>query len=262
MIEIDHEWRLPPAQPVLPGGELHIWRMALEQPPDRIDALARLLSPDEQARSDRFHFERDRRRFIVSHSGLRQILGRYLNLASHNIRFKPGPYGKPYLAEEFSGSGLQFNLAHSDELALCAVTRTHEVGVDLEHVRPLPDLRQIAARYFVTAEYQALCSLPEHQQTRAVFNGWTRKEACLKATGGGLAQGLDQFQVSVRPDEPPQVLTIADSPPAAIRWSLISFEPAPRYIAAVAIGCLTEDDAQANAGIDEWRMQFYSRTDN
>lgn len=258
MIAPDRVWRQPPVNLNLPDDTVHIWQMALEQPPDRVASLARLLSPDEQIRSDRFHFEHDRRRFMVSHSGLRQILGRYLNLAPHTVRFTNGPCGKPYLAEELRNSELQFNLTHSGELALCAVTKKNEVGIDLEQVRPLPDFMQIAARYFSAAEYLALCDLPEHQQLEGFFSGWTRKEAYLKATGAGLAQRLDQIQVTIKPDERPQILMIDSPVSVPTRWSIISLAPASQYSAAVVIGGPNEDDENDHTLVDESRMQLYS----
>lgn len=261
MIDLDREWRLLPARLVLASDEVHVWRLALEQPSDRINMLARLLSLDEQTRVDRFHFEHDRRRFIVSHGSLRQILGRYLNLEPNCLRFDTGTHGKPYLAEEFSRSEIHFNLTHSHELALCAITRQHEIGIDLEHLRPLSDMLDIAARYFSTAEYLALCSLPESQKLQGFFNCWTCKEAYLKATGGGLAQGLDHFQVSLKPDEPPQLLAVASLPAEIAYWSLISLNPAPQYTAALVISNFL-DDHKDDAGSDgNWHVRLYSDSD-
>ncbi len=258
MIGNDREWRPPPTDLVLQKGEVHVWRMALEQPPDRIDTLAQSLSRGELARADRFHFERDRRRFIVSHGGLRQILGRYLNLEPKLLQFQAGPYGKPYITPEFFDTELQFNLAHSEELALCAVVRERAVGIDLEYMRPLADMQSLAARYFSAVEYAALIRLPEDQQVSAFFNCWTRKEAYLKATGQGLSGGLNQFQVSLKPDEPPSLLAVDNSPTLAARWSLIALEPAPLYVAAAVIECPGADPQEEGPSREGCCRQLYT----
>ena len=258
MSVLEQEWRQPPDGLNLPDNEVHIWKLALEQPVDQLDTLARLLSPAEHARAARFHFERDRRRFIVSHAGLRQILGAYLSREPAQLRFTAGAQGKPHLADEFAGSGMQFNLTHSHELALLAVTRCRAVGIDLEYLHPPSDMLSLAARFFSAAEYATLVGLPEAQQMPAFFNCWTRKEAYLKATGKGLSGGLSQVQVSMKPDEPPRLLTVDNASTQAACWTLISLEPAPHYIAAAALNCCSSETESEIAGANGYRIQLYS----
>lgn len=231
----DRVWQPPPHDLAVPDDAVHVWRLPLELPPDHVAALARSLSPDEHDRAARFHFEHDRRRFVVSHAGLRRILARYLHSEPAQLRFTLGAQGKPYLADEFAEHGVQFNLSHSHELALLAVTRRHAVGVDVEYAQRPADMLSLAARFFSAAEYAALISLPEEQQLIGFFNCWTRKEAYLKATGLGMTGGLSHFQVTLKPDEPPHFLTIDDSPDRAACWSLFALEPASQYVAAVAL---------------------------
>jgi 4'-phosphopantetheinyl transferase len=247
----------PPVDLRLPDDEAHIWQMPLEQPPDRVAALARLLSPDETDRAARFHFERDRRRFIVSHAGLRQILRRYLACAPDRLRFDLGAQGKPYLAGQLADSGVQFNLSHSHELAVLAVTRRRAVGIDVEYVHPPSDMLALAARFFSAAEHAALLSLPDDQRLTGFFNCWTRKEAYLKAIGTGMSGGLSHFQVTLRPDEAPRFLIIDGSLAHAARWSLITLEPAPGYIAATAVSCLADGIPAA-----EIHGRLYAYTDS
>jgi 4'-phosphopantetheinyl transferase len=227
------QWPSPPPDLALAGDAVHVWRAELEQPEERVRQLAQTLSQDEQDRAGRFYFERHRRRFIVARAMLRAILGRYLGLDPGQLEFRYGSRGKPYLAARFSQ--LEFNLAHSRELALYAFTQGREIGIDLEHLRSIADIEQISARFFSARENATLSAFPENQRLRAFYNCWTRKEAYLKATGEGLTHPLDQFDVSLAPGEPARLLRVQGDPLEAARWSLQALEPASDYIAAIAL---------------------------
>ncbi len=235
MTAINRSWYLSPANLVLSDNEIHVWRASLDQPAAYVGQLRQTLSPDERSRAERFQFERDRRRFIVGRGVLRAILGYYLSLDPGRLQFRYGPRGKPCLSEELGGDTLQFNLAHSHELALYAFTAGREIGIDLEYIRPIPDIEQIAARFFSASENATWRILPANQKQEAFFNCWTRKEAYLKATGNGLAQPLDQFDVSLAPGEPVRLLRVRGASEEVSRWSLAALTPAPGYVAAVAI---------------------------
>jgi 4'-phosphopantetheinyl transferase len=167
---------------------------------------------------------------------LRTILGRYLDVAPGTVRFCYGPHGKPALiAEMAEQTGVRFNVAHSHDLALYAVTRGREVGIDVERIRAEVASTEIAQRFFSPAEVAALCALPDELQTEAFFACWTRKEAYIKATGGGLSHPLDGFDVSLTPGEPVVALRTHADPQEAARWSLRALDPGPGYAAAVAV---------------------------
>jgi 4'-phosphopantetheinyl transferase len=153
-------WSPPPADLVLEPEDVHIWRIALDQPSARLQHYAQLLAPDETARAQRFYFERDRRHFTVGRGALRMILGRYAGIAPSQLQFTYTSYGKPALSEATGGDTLRFNLSHSAGLALCAVTRSREVGVDIEGVREMDDLPQIARQFFSANENAVLSRLP------------------------------------------------------------------------------------------------------
>ncbi|MFL7793851.1 MAG: 4'-phosphopantetheinyl transferase superfamily protein [Anaerolineae bacterium] len=226
-------WHLPPSDLALSSDDVHIWCASLEQPDGRVHRLAQTLSGDEMARAERFRFEGDRRRFIVSRGVLRAILGQYLGIEPSHLNFSYGQHGKPSLAAGFGGDALRFNLAHSHELALYAFTRGREVGVDLERVRPLPDAGEIAARFFSRRENAELEGIPDCRKLEAFFTYWTCKEAYIKATGDGLARNLDQVEVSLAPG-PARLLSVGGALEEAARWSLLAMNPASGYVAAVA----------------------------
>ena len=207
-------WRPAPRRPLLRDGEVHVYLADLTA--EGAEEGVGLLDEGERARAGRLVFEADRRRFVVAHAILREVLARHLPVAPAELRFVYGPQGKPALAQ---WEGLEFNMSHSGELALYAVSRGLAVGVDVERVRPEVARELTAARTFTPAEVEALLALPESEQPRAFFTIWTRKEACLKATGKGLSVPLDAFAVWPDPEPP---------------WRVVDLDVGPAYAAAVA----------------------------
>jgi 4'-phosphopantetheinyl transferase len=212
--------------------EVHVWSIPLDHGDDVVARLAESLWPDERARAARFVFPRDRRRFTVARGALRQILAGYLGLAPSALSFAYGPRGKPGLAQP---AGLEFNLAHSHELALCAVTSGRAVGVDVEWLRPMPDLLSVARIAFSPAELAALLARPEEDRLATFFRCWTGKEAYIKARGDGLALPLDAFDVSLAADQPLALLANRLDPAEPSRWSLHALAPADGYLGALAV---------------------------
>jgi 4'-phosphopantetheinyl transferase len=229
-------WHAPPEQLALDARDVHVWLASLEPEDAIVDRLGPLLSPDEQARAARFHFEIDRKHFIVARGCLRTILARYLGVAPGEIEFTYDQNGKPRLATSMAQSQpLEFNLAHSGVHALYAFTRIGEIGVDLEFVRPEFTGDEIARRFFSTTEVSCLNSLPAEARQEAFFNCWTRKEAFIKAKGIGLSLPLDQFDVTLSPGEPAALVRTRWDENEAARWSLKEIEVGPGYAGALAI---------------------------
>jgi len=189
----------PPLDIELPADEIHVWYACLEQPVSRFQRLKQLLSPDESMRAERFHFEEDRKRFIACHGILRTILGRYLNVDPSRLQFCNGKNGKPSLVDTLGSESIRFNSSKSNGVALFAFTRGREIGVDIEHIRDIPEMEQIAERFFSVKENAAFHTLPQSKKKEAFFNCWTRKEAFIKAIGEGLYCHLDKFDVSLAP---------------------------------------------------------------
>jgi 4'-phosphopantetheinyl transferase len=229
-------WQSSPGNLVLSKDEVHVFCAALKQPLWGLQQLAEILSPDEQLRANNFYFEKDRCRFIVCRGILRTILGRYLDIEPSQVQFSYGVHSKPALLETNSSHSLvQFNLSHSQELALYAFTLKRQVGIDVEYIRSIDDIDSLAKHFFSEQEYTVLRKLPESQKQVAFFNCWTRKEAYIKATGQGLSLPLNQFEVSFIPGEKARLLrTFTDSKEASL-WSLQELTPNPEYIAAIAV---------------------------
>ncbi len=226
-------WAAPPHNLNIQTGETHVWRIALDQPDAKVATLFALLSEDERRRVFRFHFDRDRRRFTVARGALRCILSNYLGAQPERLRFGYSEHGKPFLDTPLPGLDIRFNVSHSDELALVAVTVAAEVGVDVEKIRPDFAGLEIAERFFSPAEVKALRSLPIHLRSGAFFNCWTRKEAFVKATGRGLSFPLKAFDVTLAPGESPRLLRVENDDPA--RWSIFEVSPAPDFVGALVV---------------------------
>lgn len=240
MANADRLWQSAVANLIVSNTEIHIWRVALDRPASQIQNLAQTLSDSELQRAERFHFARDKNYFIVGRGALRTILSRYLKVAPNLVQFSYGPCGKPEIADNLD-STLCFNLSHSQGLALYAVTRSRKIGVDIEQIRPVPNMESIAERFFSQQENAAFKAVSAEQKLAAFFNCWTRKEAYIKAIGDGLSFPLDRFSVSLTPGEPAQLLNVEGDSTAPSLWYLKALVPAPNYVAAIAVEGLGEE---------------------
>ncbi len=210
---------MPPSR--LKPGNVHVWVVDLATAPATPDVL----SPSEHARAGRFRFAQDRRRFIASHAALREILATYTGRHPTTLEFMTLPHGKPAL---LSGD-LHFNLSHSGELALVALAAGSELGVDIERIRAQVEMEAIARRFFAPSETETLLAYPEPEREPAFFRCWTRKEAYVKALGGGLTISLSSFVVSLEPARA-ELLSGVEPP-----WTLHSLDVHPGYCAALAV---------------------------
>ena len=211
--------------------DVHIWPLRLDLAPDARGRLETFLSVDERARARRFLHARDRNRYECAHGLLRLVLSVYTGGRPEDVAFERGPGGKPRLV---GLRGPRFSLSHSDGLGLVAVSAGREVGVDVERVRGVSAVADLARTCFSPAERSALAAVRAPLRLRAFFAGWTRKEAFLKAVGAGLSRPLDSFDVALAPGEPARLLRVRGAPGATERWALRSLRVAPGYVAAVA----------------------------
>jgi len=217
----------------LPENEVHIWQVDLEKLAPHVDTFLPLLCDEERERADRFRSREHGAHYAVARGTLRQLLGRYLGMLPEELVFSYGAHGKPDLAECYNGSGLRFNLSHSHQLALFAVTWRREVGVDVEYPRPQVDVERLARRFFAPVEVETLLHLPGERRREGFYNCWTRKEAYLKARGEGITVSLDSFAVSLAPGEPAELLGCDLDPGEIKRWKLRALEARKGYAAAV-----------------------------
>jgi 4'-phosphopantetheinyl transferase len=182
-----------------------------------------MLSPDELTRAERFHFSRDRDRFIARRGLLRELLGFQLQMAPGHLEFSAGLYGKLALVAPCHAQPLHFSLAHSQDIAVFALSRSSEIGVDVEVLRQLPDLADLISTVFSSREKVQWQSIPESEREQAFFDVWTRKEAFVKGTGDGLQAILTTLEVPLAHCGPGRQLPVFIRGRRVPHWSLRSF---------------------------------------
>lgn len=228
-------WSKRPLAMSLSLNEIHIWRAEPDESINLLEQCRGLLSSDERKRAGRYHFDRDRNRFVLRRGILRTILGLYTNIVPDQLAFKYSECGKPELADGEGVKNIRFNLSFSNGLTLLAFARDQEIGIDVEHVRQVSETEEISLRFFTAFENYTFRSLPEARKKEAFFSLWTCKEAFIKATGHGMSCPLNKFCVSLVPGETSRLLSIEENPEEACRWSIIPFAPAAGYMAAMAV---------------------------
>lgn len=224
-----NSWPQPLGERPALEASVQVWAVRLDDASVDLERGGDLLSPDERERAARFRFELHRRRYLVAHIALHEILSGYLPIEPESLSFDVGTNGKPKLAQALAPSGIEFNLSHSNEMALLAVTRGHEVGVDIEYVRNKFEFQEVAERFFTAKEVAAMRGLPSTLQCQAFFKCWTSKEAFLKAKGTGLSGALDEVEIALEGDG--QVRIAANVP----NWWLFELAPITGYEAALVI---------------------------
>jgi 4'-phosphopantetheinyl transferase len=215
----------------LAADQIDCWAVSLAAfPADADGAALALLSADERERAARFHFEQHRKHYIRSHAALRLLLARYVPASPTSLLIAADANGRPLLAEP--RAALEFNLSHSGEAAMVAVSSGVPVGVDIEVMRDLPDFIDIARRFFAATEVEHLLRLAPEERLGGFYVTWTRKEAFVKALGLGLSFPLDAFCTGPQ-DSRPRLRRTEGAPYA--EWTLTDLAPATGYKGAVAV---------------------------
>ncbi len=209
--------------------EVHLWRISFDDLSEDNPRLRAVLSAEETRRANKFHFKKDRVAFVAAHGYLRLLLARYLQVDPQLFVFTEGEHGKPFLKDYT----LQFNISHSNRMGLLAFDAALPLGVDVEWMRPDFGGLKIARRFFSETEVEELSALEGKEQIEGFFNGWSRKEAYIKALGLGLSLPLDKFSVSLSPAKDARIIETTHDPKAMERWQLLAIDAAPEYKAAI-----------------------------
>lgn len=222
-----------PASPDLSlrHGDIHVWRLALNQLSCHRYQSSAPLSDSERQRAGRFHFQADRDRYVVSRNVLRNLLGRYLGQAPREVELGSTEHGKPFLLEAEGEPSIRFNLSHSGDWTVYAFASDREVGIDVERIRPLPDFETIATRVFTCTEQELIALAPRQETLATFFRLWSRKEAYVKAIGHGLSIPLHTVSVATNSIDPPNY---AGRMHERRRWYVQDVPCAPSYAAALA----------------------------
>lgn len=235
-------WTDAPMSPSLTEDDIHLWLLRLDPPAGKLAEFASVLDGREQERAERFHFDRDRSRFVAAHGALRLILGGYLACEPRAVVFGHSPRGKPFVP----GTTIRFNLSHSGSIGLVALAADAEIGCDVEQITERVPIDDLAARFFSDAERRALAVLPLGERRAAFFACWTQKEAFVKARSEGLTLPLDAFDVCVH--ETGGLRATRPDSGEASRWWMTSIAPPPGYAGAICV------EAKARGPVRHWRF--------
>jgi 4'-phosphopantetheinyl transferase len=227
-------WDNAPASSELSENLVHIWKGRTDDSAINVEKLhMEILSQEERERASRLRSAKDKMRFIVSRSLLRKSLSHYLGAAPSEIRFTYNRYGKPDIAPEYHPENIKFNLSHSGNLALYAITRNREIGIDVEYIRNVDKADKIVKRFFSKEEGEFYHSQPNYKKNSAFFTLWTRKEAYSKARGMGIGLPTKEFDLQLVPPEINNYKDIGAETKVS-KWSLIDIEIDSDYLAALA----------------------------
>ncbi len=231
-------WGIPPLDlsTNLGPDTVHVWRIVLDDSPERASCYRADLSPSELARADRCRIPYPQFQFIVIRGILRQLLSRYVGIPAKALQFEKLEHGKPALTNSVLFP-VQFNVSHTKDLALIAITSHHAVGVDVERIDRTISDHEIAKRYFSTRESSYLSSLTPAERSQQFFSLWTCKEAYLKMQGTGITGGLAKCEIVLDPHyrqgEPLRWIQHDAGEPIPLH----SIQAGPAHVGAVAIDC-------------------------
>jgi len=232
---VSDNWNHAPACIELGENEAHVWRASLDQNERALANLEALLSQDEYRKAMRYHRPVDRDQYIAGRGILRTIISAYLRLSPGELRFAYNEYGKPAVSDDQNDRALNFNLSHSNGLALYAITRGRLVGIDIEYIREDFATIDIAEHFFSKDEVRSLMAVPTDRRVEAFFNCWSRKESYIKAIGMGVSYPLDGFTVSLAPNEAPALLKVAADESEPSRWQMHELKAGKGYAASLII---------------------------
>ena len=212
-----------------PCAEVALWMCELARPADEIRALAATLSSAERARAARFGRSDLRDRYVAGRATLRVLLGRRLGRVPAEVEIRRGTRGRPYVAD---AGTLDFNVSHTDGVAIFGFTEDHRIGVDIEHGERRLNVDGIARKFMAPAEQSALERLAPDERRRALLRLWTCKEAMSKATGDAMSAPFRRISIAAGDD-----LRVVAGPqpytPGA--WRLLPVAVAGGYFATVAL---------------------------
>lgn len=222
-------------------ADIKLWSIDISPAKHRSEELRSLLSDDELKRAEKFRFDKHRDRWIASRAMLRSILSVMTQQPPELVAFEYDEHAKPYLPRSSNHERIHFNLTHSSDLALLAVTSVGPVGIDVERIKPLSNIDAVVSRFFSPAERHAFFSVTSDvDQLKLFYTCWTRKEAYLKALGCGISKPTHTFDVTFMSSSEPEITAIDGDNNAARDWLLFDLKVTPGYVGALAIHS-TED---------------------
>lgn len=214
---------------MLPPGVVELWHGVLQDTLVLNRNYWSLLNDSERSNAGQRRTPEMQNRYSEIHARKRLILARYLNCRPEAVHIAIEKYGKPYLPDHLDWT---FNVSHSGDHYAIAVARACRLGFDIEISRHRSNLAGLVGKCFAPREIDYWQALPEDERSAAFYRFWTRKEAFVKATGRGIALGLDRCVID--PDNPGRMLGVPDGYGPASAWRLFGVELGDGIVGAVA----------------------------
>jgi 4'-phosphopantetheinyl transferase len=206
----------------------HAWQFSTDEIAPRLlrQRCFPWLSIQERAHWKKFKTEKSRHEYLAARALCRVTLSWYTGIGPPNWSFGRSSNGKPTIVGPAEFKSLRFNLAHTNGLVICLVSRAGEVGVDTEETSRAVNVAQVARHFLSRQEQRRLEKLPEHECIARFFEQWVLREAYLKGTGKGIVAAAERFTIKFGDNGQP--LPIGS-------WQLSLHRPSARYVAAAAV---------------------------
>lgn len=244
------KWKVQSKPVILQNNEVHIWLVDIKNNVHDLEFYCKLLFAEELDQANRFHFEKDRIRHVITHGILRLLISRYLGIKPDEILFTYNKRRKPEIVNK-SNKKLCFNLSHSGNYILFAFSWDRKLGIDIELEKQIKDADGIIERFCSEHEKKEYFSFPPESRSKIFFNCWTRKEAYIKARGDGLYFPLENFSVSIDPLKPPLLLEVKDEPHEKEHWYFHDIIADKDYSS-----CLAIESKEIEILYFNWEKQF------
>ena len=230
--------------------EVHVWLTVPEEIADsgKLADYLSLLSADERERQQRFHFEKDRHSFLVSHALVRKVLSMYVDVDPVDWRFGTGEYGRPEITGPIDVPPLRFNLTHTAGLTACLVTLDVDCGIDAEWMGGRGNLQAVAEKMFADSELETLSALDGQQYQQQFFTFWTLREAYCKALGTGLGFSKKDYAFEMLGDGR-ATISFDSREGDPDNWQFTLLRPALEHLVAVAV---RSDEVAGKAVVQEF----------
>ena len=244
------------------NSEVHLWHC--KQADFSLQELKRQCLPwltdAERLRFQRFYFDRHRKQLLLGRFLIRSVLSQYLKeFAPPQWRFVQNDHGKPALDPAQNARGLYFNLSHSGDRLVLAISKLETIGVDIESSDKPRRVARIAQRFFSRQEVADLLVLNESRRLHRFYQLWTLKEAYIKACGLGLAIPLRQFSYAFPTAGQIDITFDKSRQDDATRWQVWQFDVPGNYQLSLAV---KSDSGDQVCSISSWNLpdlqQFHS----
>ena len=224
-------WRKTSDTLSLSRDHVDIWFYDLKILSTDINNFYSILSVDERVRADKLKVEDKKQQYIISRGCLRQRLGLLTNIDPEDFVFEYLEHGKPVLINDARFADITFNVSHSSDFALIAISQKQNIGIDIEKVNHKLDHQALVTRFFSEIEQSEFLTIAEANKAKAFCACWTRKEAFIKAIGDGITYGLDTFDVTINPEI--QTSSINLHKPTSEIWSAQDLHVGDDYMACL-----------------------------